>query len=86
VVVLVSMVALRGSRLPRRLGWLGVMISVVGLASIVPPLNDATVVFGLLEIAWFAWLGLVLLRTHGTTPHDAIRADDSDMQFTEAQR
>ena len=81
-----SMVALRDSRLPRRLGWLGVVIGVVGLASIVPLLNDATVVFGLLEFAWFVWLGLVLLRTHGTTPHDAIRADDFAMQFTEAQR
>ena len=48
-----SMVALRDSRLPRRLGWLGVVIGVVGLASIVPLLNDATVVFGLLEFAWF---------------------------------
>ena len=29
----------------------------------VPALNSLTVVFGLLQIVWFIWLGIVMLRT-----------------------
>lgn len=45
------------------LGWLGVVIGFTGLISVMPPLHDATVVFGLREIIWVGWLGLVLLTT-----------------------
>jgi hypothetical protein len=62
-VLLVSLVVVRGGGLPKALGWLGLAIGVVGLVSVVPALSDATVVFGLLEIVWFGWLGLVLIRT-----------------------
>lgn len=60
--LLASSLALRTGALSRPLGWLGVAIGVVGLASVVPALHDATMLFGLLEIGWFAWLGLALLR------------------------
>ena len=88
-VLLISAVVVRSDRLPRRLGWLGVVIGVVGIASIVPPLSDATVVFGLLQIAWFAWLGGVLLTTKPTASSDgpSTLADDrDDAQLTEAAR
>jgi hypothetical protein len=62
-VLLVSWTGLRSRRLPRPLNWLGVATGLVGLASNVPPLRDCTAVFGLLQIPWFAWLGIVLLRT-----------------------
>jgi len=29
----------------------------------VPALNGLAVVFGLFQIVWFAWLGIVMLRT-----------------------
>jgi hypothetical protein len=61
-VLLISLVVLRGRGLPKALGWLGVLVGVVGLASVVPPLHDATVAFGLLEVVWLVWLGLVLVR------------------------
>lgn len=67
-VLLLSLVALRTAALPRFLGWLGAVIGVVGLASVVPPLHDATVAFGLLQIAWFLGVGLTLLRGRGTRP------------------
>jgi hypothetical protein len=35
--------------------------SVVGLTSVVPPLHDAAVALGLLQIVWFAWRGVSLL-------------------------
>jgi len=62
-VLLVSWVALRGGSLPKALGWLGVVIGVVGLASVVPPLHDGAYAFGLLQIAWFVWIGVALVTT-----------------------
>ena len=29
----------------------------------IPPLSDAAIAFGLLQIAWFVWLGISMLRT-----------------------
>jgi hypothetical protein len=65
-VLLVSVVALRSGVLPKLLGWFGVALGVVGLTSVVPPLHDAAIVFGLLQIAWFVWVGVSLLMTKAT--------------------
>jgi hypothetical protein len=54
---------LRSGALPKTLGWLGALIGVAGLASVAPPLHDAAYLFGLLQIVWFVWLGVVLVRT-----------------------
>jgi hypothetical protein len=67
-VLLVSTVVLRGGRMSSALGWLGIVIGGLGLLSVVPPLQGATVGFGLLEIVWLAWVGVVLLRTRATAP------------------
>ena len=69
-VLLISLVVLRGSALPKALGWLGVLIGDGGLTSVVPTLARAAVGFGLLQIVWFVWLGVVLLKS-GTLPVDA---------------
>ena len=65
-ILLVSVVALRNGALPKLLGWFGVVAGVAGLASVVPPLRDAALAFGLMLIAWFAWLGAVLIKTKAT--------------------
>lgn len=62
-VLLVSLVVLRSGALSKALGWLGVVIGLVGLTSVVPPLHDVGIAFGLLEIVWFVWLGVVLMTT-----------------------
>lgn len=62
-VLLISLVVLRSGGLPKALGWLGVFIGVVGLISVVPPLRDAAIAFGMLQIVWFVGLGVALLRT-----------------------
>lgn len=62
-VLLVSVVVVRSGALPKGLGWLGVLIGVVGLTSVVPPLHNAAIAFGLLQIPWFVWLGVVLMTT-----------------------
>jgi hypothetical protein len=62
-VLLVSWAALRTGALPKSLNWLGLGIGLAGLLSVVPPLKDVAYIFGLLQIVWFAWLGVAMLRT-----------------------
>jgi hypothetical protein len=62
-VLLVSVAALRTGGLPKVLNWLGVVIGAAGILSVVPALRDLGYVFGLLQIVWFVWLGIVMLRT-----------------------
>lgn len=64
-VLLVSVVALRGQALPKGLNWLGLVVGAAGMASTLPGLAlPAGVVFGLLQLAWFAGVGIALLREH----------------------
>jgi hypothetical protein len=77
-VLLVSVVALRSGALPKLLGWFGVVIGVAGLSSVAPPLHDAAIVFGLMLIAWFVWLGTVLTMTKAT----AVGVGQPDVSIT----
>ncbi len=83
-VLLVSIVVARSDRLPKHLGWLGLLIGVTGIASVLPPLNDATVAFGLLQIVWFAWLGVALLTAKAADPTvNSSTVDIRDAHLTE---
>lgn len=62
-VLLISVAALRAHTLPKALGRLGIAVGACGLVSVVPPLREAAYAFGLLQILWFAWVGVSLLRT-----------------------
>ena len=62
-VLLVSAAALRAGGLPRALNYLGVVIGVAGLLTVVPALAALGPVFGLGLIVWFVWLGIVMLRS-----------------------
>lgn len=62
-VLLVSAMALRGQVLPKALGWLGIVIGVAGLGSVVPMLQPLAYLFGILQIVWFIWLGVTMLRS-----------------------
>jgi hypothetical protein len=66
-VLLVSWASLRSKRLPVALNWLGLATGLVGMVSIIPPLHDAAVGFGVLQIPWLVWLGIALLRTKEST-------------------
>jgi hypothetical protein len=61
-VLLVSWAALQSVGLPRALNYLGLAIGVAGVLSAIPPLGDLASVFGLAQIAWFIWLGVLLVR------------------------
>ncbi len=61
--LLVSLSALRAGGLPKGLHILGLVVGAVGIITIFPALNDFTGIFGLGQIVWFLWLGIVLLRS-----------------------
>ena len=62
--LLVSLAALRAGGLPKGLNILGLLVGAVGIISLVPGLADLGGVFGLSQIVWFVWLGMVLLRSN----------------------
>jgi len=67
--LLVSLAALRAGGLPKGLNILGLLVGTVGIISIFPGLTDLmTGVYGLSQIIWFVWLGIVLLRSNPTAP------------------
>jgi len=61
-VLLISWAALRAGELPRALHYLGAVIGVAGIISAVPGSSEIVMIFGLGQIVWFVWLGLVMLR------------------------
>ena len=63
-VLLVSLAAQKTGGFPKWLNRLGRLVGTVGVLTIIPVLNDMTGVFGLGQIIWFIWLGIVLLRSH----------------------
>ena len=62
--LLVSLAALRTGGLPKALSVLGLVVGAVGVITIIPGLTDFVGVFGLGQIIWFIWLGIVLLRSN----------------------
>lgn len=62
--LLVSLAAFRAGRLTKGMNLLGAVVGAVGILTIIPVLTDFTGVFGLGQIVWFIWLGIVLLRSN----------------------
>ena len=60
--LLLSWAALRARELPRVLNYLGVVIGVAGILSVVLASLGLMVVYGLGLIIWLVWLGVVMLR------------------------
>lgn len=60
--LLVSLAALRTGGLPKGLGILGLLVGAVGVLTLIPGLTDLVSVFGLSQMVWYVWLGIVLLR------------------------
>jgi Domain of unknown function (DUF4386) len=64
-ILLISWAALRKGEFSRVLNYLGVVIGVAGIISIVPALGELFIyIFALGQIVWFIWLGIVLLRSN----------------------
>ncbi len=60
--LLISLAALRSGGLPKALNFLGLMVGALGIVSILPGLADLVGMFGLSQIIWFVWMGIILLR------------------------
>src|SRR5665647_1147062 len=65
-VLLVSVAALRTAALPKALNWLGILTGTAGIASVIPVLLNARLVFGMLQIVWFIWVGIAMFRTRAS--------------------
>jgi hypothetical protein len=64
-ILLLSWAALRTGALSRVLNYLGVVVGVAGIISLVPALAGIFItIFALGQIVWFIWLGIVLLRSN----------------------
>lgn len=70
-VLLVSIAAMRQARLPAFLNYLGMAIGVTGILTVLPDLKELGALFGLGQIVWFAWLGVVMLRSRPPQGHPA---------------
>ena len=64
--LLVSLAALRTGGFPKGLNILGVIVGAMGIITIIPVLTDFTGLFGVGQIIWFVWLGIVLLRINSS--------------------
>jgi hypothetical protein len=59
--MLISWAALQASGLPKALNCLGLLVGAAGVATVVPPWADLGAVFGLGQIVWFSWVGVVMM-------------------------
>lgn len=60
-VLLISVASFRAIGFPRALGYLGIVVGVAGVLTVVPTLKDLAIAFGISQILWFAWISIVLL-------------------------
>jgi Domain of unknown function (DUF4386) len=63
-ILLLSWAALRKGEFSRVLNYLGVVVGVAGIISIIPALDIFIYIFALGQIVWFIWLGIVMLRSN----------------------
>ncbi|MEW9796672.1 hypothetical protein [Alteromonas sp. CYL-A6] len=64
-VLLVSIAALNTAAFPKTLNYLGIIVGVCGLATTYPD-DIFTALFGITQIIWFVWLGVVMLSHYNT--------------------
>lgn len=63
-VLLLSWAALQTKVLSKALNYLGLVVGVAGIVSAIPALGDlGGMIFGLGQIVWFVWLGIVMMRS-----------------------
>ena len=64
-ILLASWAALQAGEFPRILNYLGLVLGVAGILSAIPALGEiGAAIFGLGQIVWFLWLGIVMLRSN----------------------
>lgn len=61
-VLLATLAGLKAHQLPKAMHWLGLLVGAAGILTVIPGLSELGAVFGLLQIIWFMWLGITLLK------------------------
>ena len=59
--LLFSLAALRGQVFPKILNYLGIVVGAAGVVSVLPGLHDIAALFGITQLVWFIWLGVLFL-------------------------
>jgi hypothetical protein len=72
--LLVTWAALLAGRHPRALNYLGVVVGVAGVLTVVPALEVLGIGFRLGEIVWIVWLGIVMVRSSPSAAARTVRA------------
>lgn len=67
-VLLVSIAGLRAGVFSRWVNYLGIVMGIAGLITVIPSLEDVGAVFGLGLVVWFTAVGIFLLRTPAQSP------------------
>ena len=73
-ILLVTWVALLAGRHPRALNYLGVVVGVAGVLTVVPALEVLGIGFRLGELVWVVWLGIVWFRGSRSAAARKLRA------------
>jgi hypothetical protein len=73
-ILLVTWAALLAGRLPRALNYLGVVVGMAGVLTVVPALGVLGIGFRLGEIVWYVWLGIVWVRGSRSAAARKLRA------------
>ncbi|MCP4610386.1 MAG: hypothetical protein GY845_16870 [Planctomycetes bacterium] len=60
--ILTSLAALRAGMFPKALNYLGLVVGVAGLLTVIPAIYDVVMIFALGQIVWYTWLGIIMLR------------------------
>jgi hypothetical protein len=67
-ILLLSWAAIQTKGLPKGLNIMGMAVGIAGIISMAPPLGLISgLIFGLGQIVWFIWLGIVMLRSNGSS-------------------
>jgi hypothetical protein len=78
-VLLLSIAAIKADDLSRKFNYLGIFVGFFGILTIYPA-EILTEVFGLSQIVWFSWLGLIMLKQ----PSKLTENSDVDFQARSA--
>ncbi len=61
-VLLISTTALKHSVFNKLLNYLGLLVGITGTLTIIPGLHELGYIFGLTQIIWFVWIGILMVR------------------------
>ncbi len=65
-VFLISIAGIQQAVFPKFLNYFGLIVGGAGILTIIPSLKDLGAVFGLTQIVWFLWIGVVMIKNGRT--------------------